>query len=537
MFSTAGGATKPAVQDPDCRHAPGAVSKLRDKFEDACLERDEKASLALISKGLLVNEVDEDGNTPLSLAVQAPMPKVARRLVELGANVNAGTDYNTTVLTSAIAGGSTDIVELLLLHGADVNHLTKNGCSPLMVAAQRGHLKVAKLLIASGALPSQTGGDGANALFAAAANGHAEMIRLLADAGCAVDSRNSDGETPLQAASLRGSLASVQALVDSGADVNAAGKNRYGMTPLTIAAYRKAGNEKQDYAGILRYLISKGARLDAPDGTGNTAIMLAANAGATRNIRALVEGGVNVRTPEWDVVKAFLDAVRHGRHATVAAFLDLGLPPDSCRPDSKEGLTPLFYAVQVSRDEKMAKLLLDAGADPNATRRFSPVLSGFILGPPHEPRESEQSLLIAAVQADSPAIVRLLLAAGANAGFRDTAGKSALDWAREMKRTQIIDIFDVEPKSAERDPLERLIAARRLPVKDPASTPFDSDPAARKVYLEEYRAGYRSILAGVDVACHMGVKGPDFEAYQAGWRAGKEAARKDNPGKATEIGP
>lgn len=533
LLSDVGAATKKA--GPDCQHPPGAVSKLRDKFEDACLARNEEAALSLISKGLLINEEDENKNTPLSLAVQAPMPKVAKRLIELGANVNAETDYNTTVLTSAIAGGSTGIVALLLAHGADVNHLTKNCYSPLMVAAQRGNPEMAKLLLENGALPTQMLEDGTDPLFLASANGHAEMIRLLAQAGCKANAVNSDGDTSLLAASLRGNLAAVQALVECGADPNASGKNRYAMTPLIMAAYRTP-NKKEDYTGILRYLISKGAKLDVPDGTGNTAIMAAAKAGAAENIRALVASGADVKSPGSDVAKAFLSAVHDGRHKTVATFLELGLNPDSCLPQSKEELSPLFYAVQVNRDEKMIKLLLDAGSDPNATRRFLPIFSGGAVGTPPEPREIEQSVLIAAVQSNSPAIVKLLLAAGANADYRDTDGKTALDRAREMKREQIVEILSAAPKSLENDgSVKRLKAARHLPVKDPASTPYDSNSQAREVYLEEYRAGYRSILAAVDIICHMGVKGPTFEAFQAGWNDGKKAARKDHPEKVAEM--
>jgi ankyrin repeat protein len=534
-LSDVGAATKKAVQDPDCQHPPGAVSKLRDKFEDACCDKNEEVALALISKGLLINEEDENKNTPLSLAVRAPMPKVAARLIELGANVNAETDYRTTVLTSAIAGGSTDIVALLLAHGSEVNHLTKNGYTPLMEAAGRGNAGMVQFLIKRGANPAQLREDGKDALFLAASNGNGEMVQLLAKEGCKVDGVDSDGNTPLLMASMRGSLAAVQALVECGADLNAAGQNRYGITPLTTAAWRKP-HKQEDYVGIIRYLISRGAKLDVPDGSGNTSIMAAAKVGAAENIRALVAGGVDVKAPGSDVAKAFLGAVHDSRYETVAAFLELGLNPDSCRPASKEELSPLFYAVQVNRNEKMVKLLLDAGSDPNATRRFLPICSGFIVGTPPEPREIEQSVLIAAVQSNNPAIVKLLVAAGANADYRDTDGKTALDRARELKLEQIVEILSAAPKSAEGDDsVKRLKAARQLPVKAPVSTPYDSDPQAREVYLEEYRAGYRSILAAVDIICHMGVKGPTFEAFQAGWSDGKKAATKDHPEKAAEI--
>lgn len=447
LLSDVGGATKKAVQDPDCQHPPGAVSKLREKFEDACFNKNEAAALDLISKGLLINEEDENKNTPLSLAVQAPMPKVAKRLIELGANVNSETDYHTTVLTSAVAGGNTDIVALLLAHGADVNHLTKKGFSPLMVAAQRGNSAMAKLLMENGARPTQMRDDGTDALFLAASNGNGEMVQLLAKEGGKVNGLDSDGNTPLLMASMRGSLAAVQALVECGADLNAAGKNRYAMTPLTIAACHKASNERQDYAGIIRYLISRGAKLDIPDGSGNTAIMAAAKAGAAENIRALVAGGVDIKSPEPDVAKAFLAAVHDSRHQTVAVFLELGLKPDSCRPESKNELPPLFYAVKVSRDVKMMKLLLDAGSNPHATHRFQPVSSGVFVGTPPEPREIEESVLMAAMHSNSPEIVKLLIAAGATADSHNSDGNTAIGKARESIREQIVETIRTAPKA------------------------------------------------------------------------------------------
>ncbi len=522
-----------AVKDPDCQHPPGAVSKLRIKFEDACFEKNEGAALEVVSKGLLINEEDENKNTPLSLAAQAPMPKVVKRLIEMGGNVNAESDYNTTVLTSAIAGGNTEIVALLLTHGADINHLTKTGYSPLMVAAQRGNPAMVELLLEKGALPTQMRDNGTDSLFLAAANGHAEIIRLLAKAGCNVNSVNSDGDTPLLAACLRGSLTAVQALVDSGVHLNTAAKNRYGMTPVTLAACHKTVNEKQDYAGILRYLILKGAKLDVPDGSGQTAILLAAKVSAVENIRALSAGGVDIKRYEHDVAKAFLEAVHDGRHETVAVFLELGLNPDSCPPESKTELAPLLYAVKVSRDDKMVKLLLDAGSNPNATHRFQPILSGVFVGTPPEPREIEESVLIAAVHSNNPEIVKMLVDAGATADFCDTDGRTALDWARELKRERMIEILSAVPKPS--DAGERLKAARQLPVKDPASTPYNNDPLAREVYLEEYRAGYRSVLAVVSIDCHTGIKGPTFGAFQAGWNDGKNVATKDHPEKVAEM--
>ena len=53
--------------------------------------------------------------------------------------------------------------------------------------------------------------------------------------------------------------------------------------------------------------------------------------------------------------------------------------------------------------------------------------------------------------------------------------------------------------------------------------------------MEEFRAGYRSVLAAVDIGCHMGVKGPYLKPFQEGWGAGIDAGKKDHPEKAAEM--
>lgn len=93
----------------------------------------------------------------------------------------------------------------------------------------------------------------------------------------------------------------------------------------------------------------------------------------------------------------------------------------------------------------------------------------------------------------------------------------------------------VKNQPSEDQDLMRLRAAKKLPVPLPPTTPYDSDSKKKAVYLEEYQRGYRSILAAVDIGCHMGVKGETFQAYQDGWTAGIKAARKDHPEKLAEM--
>lgn len=82
---------------------------------------------------------------------------------------------------------------------------------------------------------------------------------------------------------------------------------------------------------------------------------------------------------------------------------------------------------------------------------------------------------------------------------------------------------------------KRLKAASLLPVPQPISTPYDKDPVAKKIYLDQFNAGYRTVLAAVTFDCHMGVRGPYLEAFQQGWSDGIKAAKKDHPEKEAEM--
>ncbi len=104
----------------------------------------------------------------------------------------------------------------------------------------------------------------------------------------------------------------------------------------------------------------------------------------------------------------------------------------------------------------------------------------------------------------------------------------------------IAAVYDLLPpealRASELDNISaQLAAVQKIPVPIPEKTLFDNDPKARAIYLEEYCAGYRTVLATVIIDCHMGVKGPYLEAMQQGWADGKNAALKAYPEKAAKL--
>jgi ankyrin repeat protein len=107
--------------------------------------------------------------------------------------------------------------------------------------------------------------------------------------------------------------------------------------------------------------------------------------------------------PQDPVATQVLDAIRRGDRASVARLLKQS--PQAARARGFGGITPLMYAA-LYRDTASARLLLDAGADPNARN------------------DAGATALMWAV--DDLGITRLLLERGADPNVRSADGRSAL---------------------------------------------------------------------------------------------------------------
>jgi hypothetical protein len=81
------------------------------------------------------------------------------------------------------------------------------------------------------------------------------------------------------------------------------------------------------------------------------------------------------------------------------------------------------------------------------------------------------------------------------------------------------------------DPAVRIEMVRDIKIQTPETTPFDSNPALRTAYLEEYTISYRAVMALADVGCHMTVEGPTEKPMRAGWTDGRTEALL-NPSRA-----
>jgi ankyrin repeat protein len=159
-------------------------------------------------------DAEQEGRTPLHLAIQAGQDKVLQVLLAAGADVNAKMPDGCTVLHLATRLNMQGVVQQLVTAGADVEaSYGQSNFTPLLAASFQGYTDVVRVLLAAGATTEAAGPGYISPLQAAVCKGSLEMMRLLLHSG-ADPRRERFGCTCLELAVLYGKAAVVQLLLD-----------------------------------------------------------------------------------------------------------------------------------------------------------------------------------------------------------------------------------------------------------------------------------------------------------------------------------
>jgi ankyrin repeat protein len=373
----------------------------------AAMARDMETVRALVREGADPNASRAYGAPALQWAVHAQDVDTAKVLLEAGADPNSRSSYGVAPLHLAVTNGNLELARLLLEAGAEPDVADASGETPLFIAARLDEVGIARLLLEHGAEADrrQSVDDEQTPLFVAAREGSVATARLLLEHGAEVNAQTAVGPTPtmrlpgnntgskgaginrgghpdhgvrpaiqgakspLVYATRHGDLAMVQLLLEAGADIE--GTDANGITPLinvlinaSVASVRK---DAQHFASA-RYLIERGANVNAADWYGQTPLWVAIDA---RNIDvtgyyiATRDNGMN-RDEALDVIKLLID-----RGADVNARTQEYMPDrrfilrlGSLSWVDFTGQTP-FLRAALAGDVTVMRLLLEHGADPN----------------------------------------------------------------------------------------------------------------------------------------------------------------------------
>lgn len=255
-----------------------------------------------------MNDLDENGETPLINAVRTKKFALFNMLIYLGADLNIqSTDIGETALTAACSMGHIQYAKSLISAGADVNlPELKSGKTPLMQASMAGHREIVDLLIKAGAdvnVKQFIEGQyiGYNALKYAQENNYQEIADMLVQAGAQeiVDNEeNSENVAPIEPttidnAVMLGDVAQVEKMLAQGEDPN---KEIPGLGSLLYYACAVSNID------IVKALINANADLNAISPIGYTPLMMAVTNGQVEIVKVLLEAGadINVESPILD---------------------------------------------------------------------------------------------------------------------------------------------------------------------------------------------------------------------------------------------
>jgi len=307
--------------------------------------------------------------------------------------------------------------------------------------------------------PAQSADAPATGLIQAILNNDIAGLKARLDAGASPNANGERETSLLMYAAAYGSVDAMKTLIEAKADVNA--RNAFADTALLWSA---SDLEK------VRLLLSKGAAVNAASTQGRTALLIAAaHDGSEEIVRLLMKSGADPKVKDGRQTTALLLAALADNFPVLKMMLEQGV--DVNARNQGRGLTPLMAAAGLNNLEAV-RLLLAKGADVNlftlpnmdGAVKNGPIalghISALMFAAPHGTPAMLKTLLAAgadpkakdirgmtplmysvASEHQNPEVVRLLLAAGADPSVKSLADETAEDWAAKFGRPATLRLF------------------------------------------------------------------------------------------------
>lgn len=177
------------------------MSVIRHKdMASAVRSGDSQSVVKLIEQGADLNEIREEGSTPLIMAVEHRRFKIVQILIDAGAKLDLQAWDGSTALMIAAEKGYANIVEVLVKAGANLDIQDCGDNTALDCAVWKGDRQAVQVLINAGAALNIQDDNGNTALISAARGAEGAIVHDLIRAGAILDIQNDEGQTALDCA-------------------------------------------------------------------------------------------------------------------------------------------------------------------------------------------------------------------------------------------------------------------------------------------------------------------------------------------------
>ncbi|RZJ82383.1 MAG: hypothetical protein EOO47_00820 [Flavobacterium sp.] len=241
----------------------------------------------------------------------------------------------------------------------------------------------------------------------AASNNNVPLLQQLLKQGVEIDVADEDGFTALHFASRQGSTAAVEFLIGQKASVLL--NSNFGFSALYLAALN--GHETTTYM-----LLKNGADVSIMPTHQSQAVSNKGN----KIINGMLADFANVRVKEEQQLVFSQQIADNNMVAVEENLKTKKIDPDYFTITGSS--SPLFIAI-VKKKHDVLKMLLNYGANPNHVNN-----AGI-------------SPLMLAVYIDDLELIKMLLEGKADKNLKDKNGKTALDYAVELKKEATITIL------------------------------------------------------------------------------------------------
>lgn len=426
----------------------------------AVKQRQPEIVTLLLDAGASLETRDHLRRTPLFLAYANKDLAMAALLISRGADTRARNKLGTRILDSAIACGDATTARALVAQGEPLQHVNKEGNTTLHRACSADMDMVAWVLAntdhaldqrnAQGIRPidwaenvalyracieRQPGIElnprfksGNHAIHRFARNGRMDIVAELLDRGVDIHLKGSDGNSILHNAVASGRRDLVTLLLDRGANLEA--RNKYSYKPIHWVA-------DSDDLEMMALLIGRGAKFDVKTSASfiitemRTPLYLAIENHHEAMARYLIEQGADPNIVcDTSHATALVAACRGNQVDLVRLLLARGANPNGVNR-SQNSIDYYYFPLAVARSAEVVELLVNAGADINATNQYQATALHWLAQLESEelahPRGRGQ---LAALEA--------LLRLGANPDLRDMHGRTPQSWAQTKEVTALL---------------------------------------------------------------------------------------------------